>query len=116
MSDGPAGLGSGGGGAFPRPEGGPGPRVLERLGEAECLLLIGAGRVGRLAYTGRFGPTVLPVRHDQVGGQADRLVCGVDARLGSGRAAAVRRPDAGAHPEVDPGSIPMTGYNRKGIT
>jgi hypothetical protein len=101
MSDGPAGLGAGGGGAFPRPEGGPGPRVLERLGEAECLLLIGAGRLGRLACTGRFGPTVLPVRHD---------------RLGSGRAAAVRRPDAGAHPEVDPGAIPMTGYNRKGIT
>jgi hypothetical protein len=32
MSDGPAGLSAGGGGAFPRPEGGPGPRVLERLG------------------------------------------------------------------------------------
>jgi nitroimidazol reductase NimA-like FMN-containing flavoprotein (pyridoxamine 5'-phosphate oxidase superfamily) len=35
--------------------------VLERLDESECLQLIGAGRVGRLAYTGRFGPTVLPV-------------------------------------------------------
>ena len=62
MSDGPAGLSAGGGGAFPRPEGGPGPRVLERLGETECLLLIGPGLwVGRLAYTGRFAPTVLPV-------------------------------------------------------
>jgi nitroimidazol reductase NimA-like FMN-containing flavoprotein (pyridoxamine 5'-phosphate oxidase superfamily) len=40
---------------------GPGAGVLERLDESECLLLIGAGRVGRLAYTGRFGPTVLPV-------------------------------------------------------
>jgi nitroimidazol reductase NimA-like FMN-containing flavoprotein (pyridoxamine 5'-phosphate oxidase superfamily) len=40
---------------------GPGAGVLERLDESECLQLIGAGRVGRLAYTGRFGPTVLPV-------------------------------------------------------
>jgi nitroimidazol reductase NimA-like FMN-containing flavoprotein (pyridoxamine 5'-phosphate oxidase superfamily) len=61
MSDGPAGLGSGGGGARPRAEGGPGAGVLERLDESECLQLIGAGRVGRLAYTGRSGPTVLPV-------------------------------------------------------
>jgi hypothetical protein len=35
--------------------------VLERLDESECLQLIGAGRLGRLAYTGRFGATVLPV-------------------------------------------------------
>jgi len=35
--------------------------MLERLDERECLQLIGAGRLGRLAYTGRFGPTVLPV-------------------------------------------------------
>ena len=42
-------------------EGGPGAGVLERLDESECLQLIGAGRVERLAYTGRFGPTVLPV-------------------------------------------------------
>ena len=61
MSDDPAGLGSPGGGASQRPEGGRGPRVIERLDERECLRLIGAGRLGRLAYTGRFGPTVLPV-------------------------------------------------------
>jgi nitroimidazol reductase NimA-like FMN-containing flavoprotein (pyridoxamine 5'-phosphate oxidase superfamily) len=61
MSDDPAALGSPGGGAPQRPEGGPGPRVLERLDESECLRLIGAGRLGRLAYRGRFGPTVLPV-------------------------------------------------------
>jgi hypothetical protein len=59
MSDGPAGPGPGGGGAPYHPEGG--PRVLERLDEGECLQLIGGGRLGRLAYTGRFGPTVLPV-------------------------------------------------------
>lgn len=35
--------------------------MLESLGERECLQLIGAGRLGRLAYTGRLGPTVLPV-------------------------------------------------------
>lgn len=61
MSDGSADLGSGGGGASQRPEGG--SRVLERLDESECLKLIGAARIGRLAYTGRFGPTVLPVRY-----------------------------------------------------
>jgi nitroimidazol reductase NimA-like FMN-containing flavoprotein (pyridoxamine 5'-phosphate oxidase superfamily) len=61
MSDDPAALGSPGAGAPRRPEGGPGPRVLERLDERECLRLIGAERLGRLAYRGRFGPTVLPV-------------------------------------------------------
>jgi nitroimidazol reductase NimA-like FMN-containing flavoprotein (pyridoxamine 5'-phosphate oxidase superfamily) len=35
----------------------------ERLSEAECLQLISPGGVGRLAYTGRFGPTVLPVNY-----------------------------------------------------
>jgi nitroimidazol reductase NimA-like FMN-containing flavoprotein (pyridoxamine 5'-phosphate oxidase superfamily) len=35
----------------------------ERLSEAECLQLISAGGVGRLAYAGRFGPTVLPVNY-----------------------------------------------------
>jgi nitroimidazol reductase NimA-like FMN-containing flavoprotein (pyridoxamine 5'-phosphate oxidase superfamily) len=50
------------GGEVPqRPEGEPWPGVLERLDETECLQLIGAGRLGRLGYTGRFGPTVLPV-------------------------------------------------------
>jgi nitroimidazol reductase NimA-like FMN-containing flavoprotein (pyridoxamine 5'-phosphate oxidase superfamily) len=29
--------------------------------EAECLRLIAAGGVGRIGYTGRFGPTILPV-------------------------------------------------------
>jgi len=35
--------------------------VTEHLGDSECLELLGAARVGRLAYTGRYGPTVLPV-------------------------------------------------------
>lgn len=38
-------------------------RVLEELDEAECLRLISAGGVGRIAYTGRYGPTVLPVNY-----------------------------------------------------
>jgi len=29
--------------------------VVEPLDESECLQLIGAGRIGRLAYTGRYG-------------------------------------------------------------
>ena len=63
MSADPAGLGSPGGGASQRSQGGPGPRVIERPDERECLQLIGGERLGRLAYTGRFGPTVLPVRY-----------------------------------------------------
>jgi nitroimidazol reductase NimA-like FMN-containing flavoprotein (pyridoxamine 5'-phosphate oxidase superfamily) len=35
--------------------------VLEPLGEAECLRLISPGGIGRLAFTGRYGLTVLPV-------------------------------------------------------
>lgn len=35
--------------------------VTQRLDEAECLRLIAAGGVGRIGYTGRFGPTILPV-------------------------------------------------------
>ena len=59
MSDGPGGPGPDGGGAPHHPEGG--PRVLERLDASECLQLIGGGRLGRLAYTGRVRPTALPV-------------------------------------------------------
>jgi nitroimidazol reductase NimA-like FMN-containing flavoprotein (pyridoxamine 5'-phosphate oxidase superfamily) len=35
--------------------------VVERLEESECLQLVGAGRLRRLGYTSRFGPTVAPV-------------------------------------------------------
>ena len=38
-------------------------RVLEELGEEECLALIAPGGIGRIAYTSRFGPTVLPVNY-----------------------------------------------------
>lgn len=37
--------------------------VVELLNEAECLQLVSAGGVGRIGYTGRFGPTVLPVNY-----------------------------------------------------
>jgi nitroimidazol reductase NimA-like FMN-containing flavoprotein (pyridoxamine 5'-phosphate oxidase superfamily) len=37
--------------------------VLEPLDEAECLRLISAGGIGRLAFTGRRGLTVLPVNY-----------------------------------------------------
>lgn len=40
---------------------GPAAAVTQFLEEAECLQLIAAGGVGRIAYTGRFGPTILPV-------------------------------------------------------
>ncbi|WP_169813947.1 pyridoxamine 5'-phosphate oxidase family protein [Actinomadura kijaniata] len=36
---------------------------MERLGEAECLRLIEPGGIGRIAFTGRYGVTVLPVNY-----------------------------------------------------
>jgi len=39
------------------------PAALTDLDEAECLRLISAGGVGRIAFTGRYGPTVLPVNY-----------------------------------------------------
>jgi nitroimidazol reductase NimA-like FMN-containing flavoprotein (pyridoxamine 5'-phosphate oxidase superfamily) len=41
----------------------PDEAVLEHLDEAECLRLISPGGVGRLAYMGRYGLTVLPVNY-----------------------------------------------------
>src|SRR5271169_6245133 len=38
-------------------------RVIEELDEAESLRLIAAGGIGRIAYTSRFGPAVLPVNY-----------------------------------------------------
>ena len=42
--------------------------VLERLDEAECLRLISPGGIGRIAFTGRYGLTVLPVNYIVDGG------------------------------------------------
>jgi nitroimidazol reductase NimA-like FMN-containing flavoprotein (pyridoxamine 5'-phosphate oxidase superfamily) len=39
---------------------------VEVLEEAECLRLIPAGGVGRLAYSTTFGPVVIPVRYKMV--------------------------------------------------
>ena len=36
-------------------------RVVEPLSEAECLELLASGELGRLVYSGRYGPTALPV-------------------------------------------------------
>ena len=41
----------------------PAERVIEVLDEAECLRLIGPGGIGRIAYSSRFGPAVLPVNY-----------------------------------------------------
>jgi nitroimidazol reductase NimA-like FMN-containing flavoprotein (pyridoxamine 5'-phosphate oxidase superfamily) len=38
-------------------------RVIEELDEQECLKLISGGGIGRIAYTSRFGPAVLPVNY-----------------------------------------------------
>ena len=37
--------------------------VLEKLDGAECLRLISPGGIGRIAFTGRYGLTVLPVNY-----------------------------------------------------
>lgn len=38
-------------------------RVLEELDEAECLRLVASGGIGRIGYSGRYGPTVIPVNY-----------------------------------------------------
>jgi len=38
-------------------------RVIEDLEDDECLALIAGGGIGRIAYTSRFGPAVLPVNY-----------------------------------------------------
>lgn len=37
--------------------------MLDELKEAECWRLIAPGGIGRIAYSGRYGPTVLPVNY-----------------------------------------------------
>jgi nitroimidazol reductase NimA-like FMN-containing flavoprotein (pyridoxamine 5'-phosphate oxidase superfamily) len=37
--------------------------VVDQLDETECLKLIAPGGIGRIAYCGRFGQTVLPVNY-----------------------------------------------------
>jgi nitroimidazol reductase NimA-like FMN-containing flavoprotein (pyridoxamine 5'-phosphate oxidase superfamily) len=37
--------------------------MVEELDEAECLRLVARGEVGRIAYSSRFGPVVLPVNY-----------------------------------------------------
>jgi nitroimidazol reductase NimA-like FMN-containing flavoprotein (pyridoxamine 5'-phosphate oxidase superfamily) len=37
--------------------------TIEVLDEDECVRLISPGGVGRIAFTGRYGPTVLPVNY-----------------------------------------------------
>ena len=38
-------------------------RVLERLGEPECMALLADRGMGRLVFTSRYGPTALPVMY-----------------------------------------------------
>jgi len=42
--------------------------VLQELDEARCLRLISPGGVGRIAFVGSYGLTVLPVNYRLVGG------------------------------------------------
>jgi Pyridoxamine 5'-phosphate oxidase len=63
MSDNKADLSSVGGGPASTGPGTGGWRELERLGETECLELLATGRLGRLFYTSRYGPTALPVAY-----------------------------------------------------
>jgi Pyridoxamine 5'-phosphate oxidase len=57
----------------PSGSGSPGPgvnarRVLERLGEAECMELLAQGGMGRLVFNSRYGLTALPVVYKIDGG------------------------------------------------
>jgi Pyridoxamine 5'-phosphate oxidase len=68
MPDDEADLSSPGGSASPDPGVGS-PRVLEPLGEAECMQLLASGGLGRLVYNSRYGPTALPIVY-RVDGQS----------------------------------------------
>src|ERR1700728_3575547 len=39
------------------------PGRIEALDEKDCLALIASGGIGRIAYAGRYGQTVLPVNY-----------------------------------------------------
>src|ERR1700760_692612 len=39
------------------------PGRIESLDETDCLALIASGGIGRIAYAGRYGQTVLPVNY-----------------------------------------------------
>jgi nitroimidazol reductase NimA-like FMN-containing flavoprotein (pyridoxamine 5'-phosphate oxidase superfamily) len=56
MSEGPREQDAAGGGAGRE-------AVVQPLDEDECLRLVAQREVGRIAYNGRFGPTVLPVNY-----------------------------------------------------
>jgi nitroimidazol reductase NimA-like FMN-containing flavoprotein (pyridoxamine 5'-phosphate oxidase superfamily) len=43
-------------------------RVIKELDEQACLELISPGGIGRIAYVGRYGPAVLPVNYELLGG------------------------------------------------
>ena len=60
MPDDKADLSSPGRPASPGPGSGD-RRVLELLGDAECLELLASGGLGRLVYNSRYGPVALPV-------------------------------------------------------
>jgi nitroimidazol reductase NimA-like FMN-containing flavoprotein (pyridoxamine 5'-phosphate oxidase superfamily) len=61
--------------------------VVVQLDEQECLRLISAGGVGRIAFTGRYGPTIFPVNYTVHDGTimfrtADDSPFGEDLRTG----------------------------------
>ena len=62
MSDDRADLSSPGGSPSPGP-GVNGWRVLDILGDDECMELLASTRLGRLIYSSRYGPTALPVTY-----------------------------------------------------
>jgi nitroimidazol reductase NimA-like FMN-containing flavoprotein (pyridoxamine 5'-phosphate oxidase superfamily) len=62
MPDDEADLGSRSGSASPDP-GARARRVVERLGEAECMELLASVGVGRLVYDSRYGPIAVPVAY-----------------------------------------------------
>jgi nitroimidazol reductase NimA-like FMN-containing flavoprotein (pyridoxamine 5'-phosphate oxidase superfamily) len=51
--------------AVTEPADGPQPpqSILEPLGQDECWQLISAGGIGRIGYSGRFGPMIQPVNY-----------------------------------------------------
>ena len=77
-------------------------RELAELDVAECLRLIAPGGIGRIAYSGRYGPTVYPVNYRLYQGMivfrtAPDSPTDSDLRTGI-PCAAVERVDLEGHP------------------
>jgi nitroimidazol reductase NimA-like FMN-containing flavoprotein (pyridoxamine 5'-phosphate oxidase superfamily) len=66
--------------------------IVEELVESEALRLVQQGQVGRIGFTGQFGPVVLPVNYKVIG---EDVVCRVELYAALGEDLRTGIPGAG---------------------